>query len=386
MIGSKIQSTGMTNFKIPFFGLNRQYASIRDEIMMASDDVYKSGRVLDGDYTSLFELLMAKRCGREYAISVNSGTQALVFAFLAHDNGWYQQHASNKKVLIPALSYVATLNAVIHAGFEPVFCDVDQRTGLIDLNTIDVPFQELAGMVYVNLFGNVANYSEIEGYKELFGVGTDFFIVEDAAQSFGSSWKDRPSGQLGDVSCLSFDPTKNLNNYGSGGMLLTDNYDLFGYFKDMRDNGKTHDHTSPGTNSKMSESDCAQMLVKLRHFADWQKRRQEIAEYYTEQLQDHVTVPEHLPEVTHSWSKYVIHHDDRSIIQTGLNQAGVETKIHYAKPLHLESVAWINQIMTKYHILQGAENFCKTCLSLPIYPELTDSEVETVVDLIKQYT
>lgn len=379
------QSTGMKNFKIPFFGLNRQYASIRDEIRMASDDVYKSGRVLDGDYTSLFELMIAKRCNREYAISVNSGTQALVFAFLAHDAGWYT-HTSNKKVLIPALSYIATLNAIIHAGFEPVFCDIEPHTGLIDLNSIGVPIQELAGMVYVNLFGNVANYDEIEGYKELFKTTSDFFIIEDAAQSFGSSWKDRPSGKLGDVSCLSFDPTKNLNNYGSGGMLLTDNYDLIEYFRDMRDNGKAHDHTTPGTNSKMSESDCAQMLVKLRHFDAWQQRRQEIAEYYTEQLQGHVLVPDHLPQVTHSWSKYVIHHHDRSIIQTELRQAGVETKVHYARPLHLESVAFMNQVMTKDNVLDCAEDFCRTCLSLPIYPELSDSEIETVVDLVKQYT
>ena len=379
------QSTGMKNFKIPFFGLNRQYASIRDEIRMASDDVYKSGRVLDGDYTSLFELMIAKRCNREYAISVNSGTQALVFAFLAHDNGWYAP-GGNKKVLIPALSYIATLNAIVHAGFEPVFCDIEPHTGLIDLNSIGVPIQELAGMVYVNLFGNVANYDEIEGYKELFKTTSDFFIIEDAAQSFGSSWKDRPSGKLGDVSCLSFDPTKNLNNYGSGGMLLTDNYDLIEYFRDMRDNGKAHDHTTPGTNSKMSESDCAQMLVKLRHFDVWQQRRQEIAEYYTEQLQGHVLVPDHLPQVTHSWSKYVIHHHDRSIIQTGLHQAGVETKVHYARPLHLESVAFMNQVMTKDNVCNGAEDFCRTCLSLPIYPELSDSEIETVVDLVKQYT
>lgn len=375
----------MNKFKIPFFGVNRQYANIRDQIMMATDEVYKTGQVLDGNYTSLFELMIAKRCGREYSISVNSGTQALIFAFLAHDNGWYT-HASNKKVLIPALSYVATLNAVIQAGYEPVFCDIDQRTGLIDLNTIDTPMQELSGMVYVNLFGNVVNYDEIEGYRELFKTTQEFFIIEDAAQSFGSRWKDRPSGKLGDVSCLSFDPTKNLNNYGSGGMLLTDNYDLIEYFRDMRDNGKAHDHTAPGTNSKMSEADCAQMLVKLKYFDQWQLRRQEIAEYYTEQLQDHVLVPDHVPEVTHSWSKYVIHHHDRSIIHTGLNKAGVETKIHYTRPLHLESVAYMNQILSKNNILQGAEDFCKTCLSLPIYPELTDSEVETVADLVKQYT
>jgi dTDP-4-amino-4,6-dideoxygalactose transaminase len=153
----------------------------------------------------------------------------------------------------------------------------------------------------------------------------------------------------------------------------------------MRDNGKTHDHTMAGTNSKMSEVDCAGMLVKLRHFDSWQQRRQEIAEYYTEQLQDHVLVPDHVPEVTHSWSKYVIHHHDRSIIQTGLNQAGIETKIHYARPLHLESVAFMTQLVTKHYQLDGADNFCRTSLSLPIYPELSDSEVETVVDTIKQY-
>lgn len=374
----------MSKYKIPFFGLNRQYANIRDEILARTDDVYKTGKVLGGDFTSLFELMMAKRCNREHAITVNSCTQALIFAFQSHDQGWYNKNTS-KQILVPGISYIATLNAIIMAGYEPVFCDVDRNTGLIDINSIPVPMQDLCGMVYVNLFGNVANWDAIERVRELFQSRRDFFIIEDAAQSFGSSWKGIPSGKLGDVSCLSFDPTKNLNNYGSGGMLLTDNYDLVEYFRDLKDNGKHHDNTMPGTNSKMNEADCAQMIVKLRHFDEWQTRRQEIAEYYTEQLQDYVLTPNHEPEVTHSWSKYVIHHHDRSIIHTALNQAGVETKIHYPRPLHLESIAFSHALTTN-QVLPGAEDFCGTSLSLPIYPELTDSEVETVCDLVKQYT
>lgn len=375
----------MRKSKIPFFGVDRQYDNLRDEILEATDRVYRSGRVLGGDFTSLFELMVAKRCGREHAITVNSCTQALVFAFRSFDRGWYNANTS-KQILIPSISYVATLNAILEAGYEPVFCDVDPRSGLIDINTIPVPTQELCGMVYVNLFGNVANWNEIEGFRELFKTRNDFFVVEDAAQSFGSQWNDIPSGKLGDVSCLSFDPTKNLNNYGSGGMLLTDNYDLAEFFRDIKDNGKTHDHTVSGTNSKMNESDCAQMIVKLKYFDEWQTRRQEIADYYTEHLQDRVDLPSVDYHVTHSWSKYVIHHHDRSIIHTGLNQAGVETKIHYPRPLHFESVAYMGNVMSPNYMLPGSDQFCSTSLSLPIYPELTDSEVETVVDLVKQYT
>jgi dTDP-4-amino-4,6-dideoxygalactose transaminase len=208
-------------------------------------------------------------------------------------------------------------------------------------------------------------------------------VIEDAAQSFGAFYRGHPSGKLGDISCLSFDPTKNLNNYGSGGMVLTDDPEIFESINDYKNNGKGNMHSASGTNSKMNESDCAQMLVKLKYFNQWQARRKAIAEYYSENLSgvSGVNLLPVEPHVEHSWHKYAIHVKNRSQVTLDLAARGVATKIHYNIPLHLEPVSFIYTIDNS-DILHNAEEFCKSTVSLPIYPELTDLEVEWVVDSI----
>jgi dTDP-4-amino-4,6-dideoxygalactose transaminase len=367
--------------KIPFFGVDRQYNNLREEILDVIDKVYASGRVLDGTYTRQFEKTVAKMTERRYACAVGSCTQALIFSLRATDNEYFR--GSRNKVLIPAQSFVATINTVLEAGFDPVFCDVDAQTGLMDLNTIPVPADELAAIMYVNLFGNVLNQEQLITYMEMFSE-EKIPVIEDAAQSFGAYYRGVPSGKLGDVSCLSFDPTKNLNNYGSGGMILTDDPAIWELVNDYHDNGKGNEHIQSGTNSKMSEADCAQMLVKLKYFDQWQARRKEIAEYYTEELDGLVGIPPVDMNVEHAWSKFVIHHHSRSSLYTDLLNMGVETRINYETPLHQQSVAFSFTSFDDTGILEGAENFSRTCLSLPIYPELEDYEVEYVVDAIKQ--
>jgi len=367
--------------KIPFFGVDRQYNNLREEILDATDKVYASGRVLDGIYTNQFEKTIAKMTERRYACAVGSCSQALIFALRAVDNEYFR--GSRNKVLIPAQSFIATLNSVLEAGFDPVFCDVDPQTGLIDINKIPVVADEIAAIMYINLFGNVVEQERLISYMEVFSE-EKIPVIEDAAQSFGAYYRGVPSGKLGDVSCLSFDPTKNLNNYGSGGMILTDDPAIWELANDYRDNGKMNDHIQSGTNSKMSEADCAQMLIKLKYFDQWQARRKEIAEYYTEELDGLVGIPPVDMNVEPAWSKFVIHHHSRSSLYTDLLNMGVETRINYELPLHQQSIAFGLLPFDDTGILEGAENFSRTCLSLPIYPELEDYEVEYVVDAIKQ--
>jgi len=367
--------------KIPFFGVDRQYNNLREEILDAIDKVYASGRVLDGTYTRQFEKTVAKMTERRYACAVGSCTQALIFALRAVDNEYFR--GSRNKILIPAQSFVATINTVLEAGFDPVFCDVDPQTGLMDLNTIPVHANDLAAIMYVNLFGNVLNQEQLITYMEMFSE-EKIPVIEDAAQSFGAYYRGVPSGKLGDISCLSFDPTKNLNNYGSGGMILTDDPAIWELVNDYHDNGKGNDHIQSGTNSKMSEADCAQMLIKLKYFDSWQARRKEIAEYYSEELDGLVGIPPVDMNVEHAWSKYVIHHHSRSSLYTDLLNMGVETRINYEVPLHQQSLSFSFTTFDDAGVLEGAENFSRTCLSLPIYPELEDYEVEYVVEAIKQ--
>jgi dTDP-4-amino-4,6-dideoxygalactose transaminase len=214
--------------------------------------------------------------------------------------------------------------------------------------------------------------------------GRRAMIIEDAAQSFGASYNGIPSGRLGDVSVLSFDPTKNLPNYGSGGMILCDDLGWAEELYDMRDNGKHESHHFAGTNSRMSESDCAQMLIKLRHFDAWQDRRQEIAEYYTGELRDYVDVPVVADGVVHAWHKYVIRLSERHGLRSALAAEGIETRIHYDKTLTELPVSW------KYDGYNPGQfrlstAFTRECMSLPIYPEMTDGEIEQVVDAIQVY-
>jgi len=268
----------------------------------------------------------------------------------------------------------------MEAGLEPVFCDVNPVTGLIDLSRIMVSYNEINAIMYVNLFGNIIDYDQLTTYRKVFA-DNGVSVIEDAAQSFGAYYRDIPSGKLGDVSCLSFDPTKNLPAYGSGGMLLTDDVDIFENCLSLRDNGKYHDHTVSGTNSKISEAEAAQLLVKLQYFDGWQARRKEIAEYYSDQLAGYVTVPHIDADVEPAWHKYVIHSPHRSWIKKSLEKAGIETRVHYSRPLNLNGIgfAYDRGVLAT----EGAEEFGRTCLSLPIYPELTDTEVEAVVDQVR---
>jgi dTDP-4-amino-4,6-dideoxygalactose transaminase len=360
---------------IKFFGLDRQYQSLKEEILDATDQVLKTGLVLDGPFTKKFETAIALRTHRTYAIAVNSCTQALIFA---------QQCTNNqRKTLIPSISFIATLNSVLMTGNTPVFCNTDDQ-GLIDLESLDMNLNDagIDTVMYVNLFGNVVDYDRFTTQTQFFN--KDIFVIEDAAQSFGASYKGIPSGKLGTISCLSFDPTKNLPNYGSGGMLLTDDYQIYDKLRNLRDNGKYSQHELLGTNSKMSETDCASMLVKLKYFDSWQRRREDIAEYYTRELNNLVETPSVEHNVNHAWHKYVIKFFARNSLKEHLEKNNIETKIHYSQPLFDSNLgfSYVNSVKQLY---RESSKFCMECLSLPIYPELTDAEVEKIVSVIENF-
>ena len=362
--------------KIPFFGVERQYKELREEIMDAVDEVYLTGQVLDGPNTATFERAVADRCGRAFAVAVNSCTQGLIFA---------QQVClpAESKVLIPTLSFAATLNSVLYSGHTPVYCDTDQNS-LLDLETMDMALKG-AGVnciMYANLFGHTVDYDRLRIQTEFFS--DNIFVIEDAAQSFGATYKGKPSGSLGDVSVLSFDPTKNLNNYGSGGMILTDSYAIYEDLRDLHNNGKMMGHQGFGTNSRMGEADCAAMLVKLEYFDDWQIRRRAIATYYTEMLDGYVDIIGPGPHVESAWSKFVIRLSERHGLKDHLLKEGIETKFHYDKPL-FELPVGFDYIDYARELFRESSAFSRECLSLPIYPELLDHEVEHVADAIINY-
>lgn len=360
--------------KIPLYGISRQYLNLREEILTETDRVLQTGALIDGLEHMAFRNSMRKRTLRGHATAVHSGTEALIFALRALRN---KTTIDYPRVLIPAVSFVATVNSVYEAGCIPVFCDVTED-GLMDLNTVPDP-KVIDFIMYVNLYGNIIDFDKLQLVNQFFG--RDVPVVEDAAQSFGAAYKGRPSGSLGTISCLSFDPTKNLANYGNGGMILTDDDELHNDVVNMQNNGKRSYHCETGTNSRMSEADCAQMKVKLKYFDTWQARRKEIAEFYDSQLSGVVRTTKYDSSVSPAYSKYVIHATRRADLRSHLYDLGIETKVTYSQTLPslnlISGAIELDYPMSVRH--------CKTCLSLPIYPELTDAEVEVVASAVQSF-
>jgi len=325
---------------------------------------------------------MAERCNRRYAVTVNSCTQALILAQMAIT-------AQEQQIIIPNISFAATLNSVLMANNQPVFCDVDYH-GILDLDRISVDMDEnkINVMMYVNLFGNIIDYDKLQVICKFFNQD-EIMVIEDAAQSFGGYYRGMPSGSLGDISVISFDPTKNLPNYGSGGMILTDDWHIYNHVVNYKNNGKYDDHNMMGTNSQMSEADCAQMVVKLKYFDAWQARRRDIAEYYIDRLANHVRVTEVDDHVVHAWQKFPIWIEEpanntisgkRNTLITKLANSGVECKVHYAQAL--DELPLAPPPHTSAYNFMGSRKHCNSELSLPIYPEMTDLEVEFVAQCL----
>jgi dTDP-4-amino-4,6-dideoxygalactose transaminase len=349
---------------IPFTGLRKQYNNLRTEILDATDTVLRSGQLMSGNHTAEFENWLAQRNRSKYAVTCHSGSQAL--EIIAE---YYRQQSSVNppRAVVPAMTYVATANAFVRAGWEVYIADTDAH-GLIDMKKIPSDLSVQA-TVLVGLYGH-----SVEQFGERFWA-TDL-VIEDGAQH----WLANGSQRLGDATAISFDPMKNLNCYGNGGAVVTDDIDLLEFAREWCNNGKPK-HNNIGTNSRMSEIDSAQMMVKTQHIDTWQKRRSEIARYWISRLKN--TGIRSLIDSgnidAHAVHKFVIDTDHRDILQRNLELKHIETKIHYREPLHeLPAYSTFNGP----DILSVASALSRRVLSLPCYPELSDLEVEYIIDAV----
>jgi dTDP-4-amino-4,6-dideoxygalactose transaminase len=356
-------TTGLT---IPFTGLKKQYNNLRTEILDVTDTVLRSGVLMNGNYTAEFENWLAKRNHMSYAVTCHSGTQALeIIAGYYRDNDL--SYVDPPTVIVPALTYPATANAFLRAGWQVIIADTDYY-GQIDvrkmINDLNIHYHAVCA---VGLYGSAL--------RDMRPVQSRAVLIEDAAQH----WLSNNCQRQGEAAAISFDPTKNLANYGNGGAVVSNDRGLLDYARVWIDNGKHTRHTDVGTNSRMSEIDCAQMMVKTKHIDAWQKRRSEIAAHWIESLKKSNirALIDDTNFSTHCYHKFVIEVDARDIVQRNLSLRKIETKIHYAHPLH-ELPAY--QHLDGPDIFGAASALSRRCLSLPIYPELTDLEVEYVID------
>ena len=352
------------SLSIPFTGLKKQYNQLRTEILDITDEVYRSGQLMSGNYTAEFENWLAKRNHSKYAITCHSGTQALEIIA-----AYYRTKISINppRVVVPSMTYVATANAFIRAGWEVYLGDTDYH-GLLDKKKISQDLS-IQATVLVGLYGASVDHLEKKFWA------TDL-VIEDGAQH----WLSNNCQRLGNATAISFDPMKNLNCYGNGGAIVTEDIDLLEFARNYRNNGRPGGY-SIGTNSRMSEVDCAQMMVKTKYIDEWQERRKKIALYWMGRLKGSGirTFIDNNNFQTHAFHKFVVDVDQRDILQRNLALKKIETKIHYEQPLH-ELPAY-----EKYSgpdILSVASAMSRRVLSLPFYPELSDLEVEYIIDQV----
>ena len=361
-------TTGLT---IPFTGLRKQYHNLRDEILAVTDEVLRSGQLMNGNNTVEFEHWLSKRNKVAYAVTCHSGTHALeiIASYFAREFV-----ADSPTVLIPSMTFVATANAFANAGWNIHFADTDQH-GTLDARKIpNIAYQ---AVVLIGLYGaSVTHWGDTRSWHKWAINGQ--IVIEDAAQH----WLSADCVRVGQAAAVSFDPMKNLACYGNGGAVLTDTGSLAEYAKSWRDNGKVNRHTNTGTNSRMSELDCAHLLVKSKYLDQWQQRRRKIASYWVERakssslrcLIDHTTAHDH------AYHKFVIDVDNRDQLRSQLADKKIETKVHYERPLH--ELDGIFRQYTGPGIMSAASALARRALSLPLYPELTDLEVEYVIDQV----
>ncbi len=350
---------------IPFTGIQRQYANLREEIMDITDAVLSTGQVMNGPWTMQFEDWLANKNHVKYAVTCHSGTQALELIAAFHLQ--YGFGRVSPTVLIPAMTYIATANAWVKAGWNIHIVDTDGY-GLMDPKKVpqDLVFQAVCT---VGLYG--------AAYNRWFPNENNYAMIEDGAQH----WLANNCRRHGAACAISFDPTKNFANYVNGGAVVTNSRDLLDFARDWQSNGRGGGDADHVTNSRMSEVDCAQMMVKTRYLNKWQARRETITRYWMERFADSSVrcLIDSTNVDKHCFHKFVIDIDNRDSVMNKLEAAGITTRIHYTRPLH-EEPRYVNT--PGPDMMSAASSLARRGLSLPIYPELDDSEVEFIADQV----
>lgn len=352
---------------IPFTGLKRQYENLRGEILDTTDRVFSSGQLMSGPHTQAFEKWLADKNHVRYAVTCHSGTNALEIIANYYASRTIR-HQPRPSVLMPTMTYAATANAFIQAGWDIQFADTNPY-GVIDFKKLyDAEYE---AVVLIGLYGAKTSYDLLDQPP----LGS--IVIEDAAQH----WLSDDCTRRGAAAALSFDPTKNFPCYGNGGAVLTNSRELSKFADAWRRNGIPTGNQYRGSNSRMSELDCALMMVKSQYLDGWQERRKTIAEYYMSRFQaaNIRCLIDDTNREGHSFHKFVIDIDNRDAIQKQLLDCGIETKIHYTHPLH--EVGMFSRY-TGPNILSCASALARRVISLPIYPELTDSEVEYIANQV----
>ncbi|HPD37733.1 MAG TPA: DegT/DnrJ/EryC1/StrS family aminotransferase [Mesotoga infera] len=412
---------------IPLFDLTRQYNQLREEILQKIDEALLNGRVILGEAVKELEKSVAELIGVKHGIGVANGSDALLIAVAALGIG------RGDYVITTPYTFFATVSCITRNGATPLFADIDPVTYNINLDEVEEILrthpkrEKIRAIIPVHLFGRAIDLERLEKIREKYGVR----IIEDCAQSIGAGWtyKDgtvKITGSIGELSTLSFFPTKNLGAYGDAGMIVTDDDELAAFCRSYRVHGSPvkYVHDMIGINSRLDELQAIVLNIKLRHLEEYQKRRREIAaKYQAEMLVNglnvagcglsvagkdqslsnnaqhttHNDVLIHCPSVSneegdHSFShvfhQYVVRfegfsREERDRLRDHLASNGIGTSIYYPMGLHQQKC--FEYLGIPAGSLPETEKACEETLALPIFPEMTDEEIEYVVEKIAEF-
>jgi len=360
----------MSTQQIHFVDLRAQYRSIKDEIYAAVTEVMADTAFVGGPYVAKFEEEFSAFTGARHVVGVGNGTDALTIALraLGFDPGF--------ETIVPANSFIATSEAVTHAGGKPLFCDVDPDTYLIDLNAAaDLVTAQTRVIIPVHLYGQMVDMGQVRAFADKYSLA----VLEDGAQAHGARFQGVGIGDLSEVATYSFYPGKNLGAYGDGGAITTNSSALADKMRKWRNHGgvQKFSHEFEGYNSRLDGIQAAILSVKLRRLSTWTRQRQEAAAIYHRHL-EHLGLPLPLTSETerHVYHLYVIQVENRDAVRQKLAEAGISTGIHY--PVALPFVEAYRHLGYQPEDFPISYDQMRKLLSLPLYPELTEQQIAYV--------
>jgi len=359
--------------KVPYMDLRIKSPDKKSKLLQAVDQVLSHGRIILGPEVGQFEENVAASCHTKYAVGVGSGTDALYLALRSLDIG------PGDEVITTPLSWIATVNAIVLCGATPVFVDIGENMNINAGIIEDAITEKTKAILPVHYTGRMCDMKKIARIAS----AHDIYIVEDAAQAFGANVDGAMAGSFGHVSAFSMNAMKGLNAYGEAGTVVTSNEELANKLRSLSYGGTINkeDCHYPSLNGRMDTIQAAMLLVSMEYLGEKIARRQEIASYYTEALRDVVVCPEE-DNSFQVYYNYIVRTDQRNDLKSYLGSRGVETKVHYPilMPFH---TAYREQYSGCD--LPVAKRVVNEIISIPNHEDMSDSEVEYVVDCIRAF-
>ncbi|HYU74973.1 MAG TPA: DegT/DnrJ/EryC1/StrS family aminotransferase [Ktedonobacteraceae bacterium] len=361
--------------RIPLVDLRSQYETIKHEVAAVFEDVLENMQLFLGPQVQAFENEFAAYCGCRYGVGVASGTDALILALRACDIG------PGDEVITVSNTFIATVEAIVLAGATPIFVDIDPGTYTMDWRQLERALTpSTRALLPVHLYGHPAEMRHILDFAR----SHSLHVIEDASQAHGATYQGQRVGSFGNIGCFSLYYSKNLGAYGEAGICVTNDEGLAESLRMLRNHGlrTRYRHEILGSNARLDELQAAILRVKLRHLEQWNAARQAHAHDYMEQLQGLVeTVPVVQPWGTHVYCYYVVQVQERDHIRKMLEQEGIGTGIHYPIPIHLQPACM--RYGYERGMLPVTETAAEHIVSLPMYPELTIEQIQTIVKAIE---